>query len=121
MVQLSDLLLQHKPESAELDPFFHTRLMARIHEAHQEKDLVWSAIWDFGRKLVAVSSALLLVLVGGLLYDLTTTEPDIAVIIDSDMEPSFTNGPATNLVLQSEHPQKDQILEALLTAGWRAP
>lgn len=118
LLQVSDLLLQQAPAPSEPGPYFYPRLMTQIRETHQSRDMSWEILWSFARRLAAGSAVVLLLLVGTLIYDLTT-DTDLPVIVDTDLEPSFPDGPLTNLVLQSGDPQNEQILDALMSPGGR--
>lgn len=117
LLEVSRLLLEKGPRAPEPGPYFYPRLISQIREVRLEGDATWRLLWSFTRKLAAVSAVVLVLLMAVLFYDLATTSPELPVIVDSDLEPSFPDGPMTNLVLQSGRPRKEQVLEALMSSG----
>jgi hypothetical protein len=117
MLQFSKQLLEQPANNAEMGPYFIPRLMARIREAQEENELDWGLVWRYSRQLVAVSSLILLFLTGTLFFQLTQVSPESPVVVDSIMEPSFTDRAVNDILLQTEKPQPEQVLEALLSSG----
>jgi hypothetical protein len=117
MLQFSKQLLEQPATNAEMGPYFIPRLMARIRELQEEKELDWGLVWRYSRQLVAFSSLILLLLIGTLFYELTQVSPETPIVVDSIMEPSFSDRSVNDILLQTEKPQPEQVLEALLSSG----
>lgn len=121
LVQVSHILMEAIPHPVELGPSFYDRLMAQIRQMHRERDATWQALWSLTRKLAAVSSIILLLFLGLLLYDLRNGDAELPVLVETDMEPTFLDGSVTNLVLQTDQPRNDQVLEVLMSSGGQPP
>jgi hypothetical protein len=117
MLQFSRQILERPVTDAELGPYFMPRLMASVREAREEKEVNWGLVWRYSSKLMAFSFVLLLLLVGTLFYEFAGLPSESSVVVDSVMEPSFSDRSVNDLLLQTDHPQKDQVLEALLSSG----
>jgi hypothetical protein len=117
MLQFSRQLLERPATNAELGPYFMPQLLARVREARDEKELNWGLIWRYSSKLMAFSFLLLLLLVAALFYEFTGPPSESFVVVDGVMEPSFSDRTVNDLLLQTDHPQRDQVLEALLRSG----
>jgi hypothetical protein len=117
MLLLSRQLLEQPVTNAELGPYFMPRLLARVREIRDEKELNWGLIWRYSSKLMTFSFLLLLLLVATLFYDFTGLPSESPVVVDGFMEPSFSDRSVNDLLLQADHPQRDQVLDALLSSG----
>ena len=116
ILQFSRQLLERPATNVDLGPYFMPRLRARIKEIQEAGEMDWSLVWRYSSKIMAFSFMILLLLVGTLFYEFTLLPSDSTTVVDGVLEPSFSDRYANVLLLQSEHPQKEQVLEALLSS-----
>ena len=116
ILQFSRQLLERPATNVDLGPYFMPRLRARIKEIQEEGEMDWSLVWRYSSKIMAFSFMILLLLVGTLFYEFTLPPSDSTTVVDGVLEPSFSDRYANVLLLQTEHPQKEQVLEALLSS-----